>query len=237
MSVNTPGGDDDSGAFGVLLQGEGTEVAYNRIHGSDAFSYDYGRDGAAVEVYGATHSHVHHNEAWGCDAFVELGKAGSADNTFAYNSFRSSNDRSIFAVTRGGSSGWGPVYRTRLYNNSVLLTGANSQGFVCHGGCGADILTMRNNVIQAVLKAGYADASFDEDFNLYAGPTQFTRGPNSLTGNPLFSSATDLRLQATSPAVDRGVALGYASDLDGRPVPRDGNGDGRAQVDLGAYER
>ena len=31
-----------------------TDVSFNTISGSDAFSYDYGRDGAAVEVYGAT---------------------------------------------------------------------------------------------------------------------------------------------------------------------------------------
>ena len=41
MSVNTPGGDDDSGAFGVLLNGDRNEVANNTISGSDAFSYDY----------------------------------------------------------------------------------------------------------------------------------------------------------------------------------------------------
>src|SRR5205823_10326591 len=62
-SVLTPGGNDDSGAFGVLLQGSGTDVSFNTISGSDAFSYDYGRDGAAVEVYGATGSNVHHNVA------------------------------------------------------------------------------------------------------------------------------------------------------------------------------
>ena len=65
MSVLTPGGNDDSGAFGVLLQGNGSEVSFNTIAGHDAFSHDYGRDGAAVEVYGATGSNVHHNLAVG----------------------------------------------------------------------------------------------------------------------------------------------------------------------------
>src|SRR4051812_24628267 len=52
MSVVTSSpSSDDSGAFGVLLRGDRTEVAGNLITGSDAFSYDYGRDGAAVEVY------------------------------------------------------------------------------------------------------------------------------------------------------------------------------------------
>jgi hypothetical protein len=28
------------------------------------------------------------------------------------------------------------------------------------------VLTMRNNITQAVLKAGYADGAFDEDYNI-----------------------------------------------------------------------
>jgi hypothetical protein len=232
MSVLTPGGDDDSGAFGVLLQGTGTEVSFNTISGHDAFSYDYGRDGAAVEVYGATGSNVHHNVALNNDAFSELGKNTSADNTYAYNVVRGSTPNGIGIVTRGSGSGYGPVRNTRLFNNSILLTGGNSQGFVCHGGCGPSILTMRNNIVQAVAKAGYADAPFDEDYNLYfGGQTQFARGPHSFVANPLFVSSADLHLQAGSPAINRGVPTGYAQDLDRRPVPQG------SAPDLGAYER
>jgi hypothetical protein len=234
MSVNTPGGDDDSGAFGVLLQGRGTEVSFNTISGHDTFSYDYGRDGAAVEVYGATGSHVHHNLAFDNDAFSELGKNTSADNTYAYNVVRGSTPNGIGIVTRGSGSGYGPVRNTRLLNNSIVLTGGNSQGFVCHGGCGPGILTMRNNIVQAVAKAGYADAPFDEDYNLYwGGQTQFSRGAHSTVANPMFVNpgAGDLHLQAGSPAADRGVPTGYSQDADRRAVPQG------AAPDLGAYER
>ena len=174
MSVNTPGGDDDSGAFGVLLNGDRNDVAKNTISGSDAHSFDYVRDGAAVEVYGGLGNHVHHNLAFENDAFTELGNSRSRDNTFAYNIFRSSLERSIFLVTRGGSSGYGPVANTKLLNNTVYLTGASSQGFVCHAGCNGSVLSMRNNIIQAVLKAGYADGAFDEDYNVYSGQVQFS---------------------------------------------------------------
>jgi len=51
---------DDSGAFGILLQGDRTEVAHNTISGSDAFSFDYRRDGSAIEVFGARGSRIHH---------------------------------------------------------------------------------------------------------------------------------------------------------------------------------
>jgi parallel beta-helix repeat protein len=239
MSVNTPGGDDDSGAFGVLLNGDRNDVANNTISGSDAFSYDYVRDGAAVEVYGGFGNHVHHNMAFDSDAFTELGDSRSRDNTFAYNVFRSSLERSIFLVTRGGSSGFGPVANTRLLNNTVFLTGSSSQGFVCHGGCNSSVLMMRNNLIQAVMKAGYADGAFDEDYGVYSGQVQFSMGPHSMAGNPGFTNAGagDLHLASGSPAIDSAMDAGYGVDIDGGHVPHDGNGDGIPVADRGAFEK
>jgi 3-phytase len=232
--------DDDSGAFGILLQGDRNEIAYNTISGSDAFSYDYGRDGAAVEIYGAVGNHIHHNVAVDNDAFSELGNSRSADNVFAYNEVRSSLPTSVFLVTRGAASSYGPVLRTKLYNNTVLLTGASSQGFVCHAGCGPDILTMRNNIVQAVAKVGYADRPFDEGHGVYfGGQVQFSLATSSRIVAPGFVDAArgNLRLQSGSPAVDRGSLLGYDRDLDGLTTPVDGNGDGIVATDVGAYER
>src|SRR3972149_3384833 len=194
---------DDSGAFGVLLNGDMNEVGYNVISGHDTFSYDYGRDGAAVEVFGGQSNRIHHNLALENDAFSELGNPRSSANTFDYNVVRSSLPQSIFLVTRGAEDRNGPVLSTRLHNNTVLLTGANSQGFVCHAGCGADILFLRNNIFQASLKAGYADGAIDEDHNLYyGGQVQLTMGPNSIIANPRFSDAAGgvLNLRADSPA-------------------------------------
>jgi len=239
MSVNTPGGYDDSGAFGVLLNGDRNDVAHNFISGSVSPSFDYGLDGAAVEVYGGQGNNIHHNVAVDNHAFSELGDPRSRDNTFAYNLVLSSLPESTFLVTRGGQDGHGPVANTRLLNNTVVMTGAGSQGFVCHGGCDSGVLMMRNNIIQAALKAGYADGAFDEDYNFYAGGiTQFSLGPHSGTGNPGFSNpaAGDFHLAAGSPAVDSGVDAGYTADLEGRNVPGDGNADGIAVADRGAFE-
>ncbi|MDQ3779125.1 MAG: right-handed parallel beta-helix repeat-containing protein [Chloroflexota bacterium] len=231
--------DDDSGAFGVLLQGNGTEVASNTISGSDAFSYDYGRDGAAIEVCGGKNNHIHHNLAVDNDAFTELGNSRSSDNTYAYNVVRSSLTSSTFLVTRGAESGYGPVLRTRLFNNTVRLTGSDSQGFVCHAGCGPDILTMRNNIIQAVWKVGYADAPFDEDYNLFdGGELQATKGDHSLVTAPLFvdPARNNVHLRASSPAIDRGIDIGYPRDFDGATVPTHGSSDRPVAPDMGAFE-
>ena len=231
--------DGDNGAFGILLHGDYNEIAYNKITGSDALSLNYGREGAAVELYGGRFNNIHHNHAWENHDFAELGNSRSTDNTFAYNLFTSSLPESVFFVTRGAGSVYGPVAKTVLENNTAYLTATDSQGIVCHDGCGPDILRMRNNIIQAVWKAGYADAPFDEDYNLYyGGLVQFNMGQHSKFGDPRFAGATalDLRLASTSPAIDAGVDLGHKVDFSGVSVPQDGNGDGAAKPDMGAYE-
>jgi hypothetical protein len=240
MSVNTSTPtDDDSGAFGILLNGSRTEVAGNRISGHDAASYDYGRDGAAVEVYGGTDNSIHHNVALDNHTFSELGNPSTTRTTYAYNLVASSLPGSNGLITRGSTSSWGPVTETVMHNNTFVFTGTSSQGFVCHGGCGPTILRMRNNVVQAVWKVGYADAAFDEASNLYyGGQIQFTRSSSSVVADPQFVDlgGRDFHLKATSPAVDRGVATSWTTDLDGGAVPQDGDRNGSAAADLGAYE-
>jgi hypothetical protein len=240
MSVltRTPN-DDDSGAFGILIRGDRVHVAENRISGSDAFSYDYGRDGSAVEIYGGRGNLIERNVAVDDHAFTELGSARSMDNTFAYNLFESSLRDATFLVTRGSRDSRGPVLRTRVYNNTAELTGDASQGVVCYAGCSADLLTLRNNIVVARAKAAYADAPFDEAADVfYGGQVQLTLGPGSIVADPRFRNpvAGDFRLRRSSPAVDRGVPLGFRADLVGGPVPVDGNGDGRATPDAGALE-
>ena len=124
-----------------------------------------------------------------------------------------------------------------LHHNTIVMTGSSTQGFICHGGCGLDILTMRNNIVQATWKVGYADAAFDGDFNLYyGGQRQFTLGGNDIVAAPGFVSG-GYQLSADSPAVDAGAALsGYLTDLAGNAVPVDGDGDGSTIRDIGAYE-
>jgi hypothetical protein len=231
---------DDSGAFGVALNGDRNVVAYNTITGSDAFSYDYGRDGSAVEIYGGRDNVVHHNLAVDNNDFTELGNPRTANNVYAYNAVRSSLGRSVFLTTRGAKTSLGPVEGTRVYNNTVYETGATSQGFVCYAGCDAGILSLRNNIIDAAWKAGYADGPVDENDDLFAhGILQFSKGPASFVADPRFLAPTagNLQLGTSSPAIDRGVSLGYRRDILGRPVPLDGNGDGASRPDLGAYER
>ncbi len=231
----------DAGAVGISLMGNDNEVAFNDISGSDACSRQYGRDGAAVEVYGGSRNRIHHNKASQNHNFTELGKTPSADNTYAFNRVTSSLTTANFLVTRGSSNRYGPVYRTKVYNNTVHLSGSQSYAIQCYGGCGTGILTMKGNIVVAQDRVGYADNAFDESNNLYWRPggspkVYFPISSSSKKLDPKFVNlgSGDLHLQSSSPAINAGttaaVSLGYTSDLDGTPVPQAG------VPDMGAYE-
>ncbi len=232
----------DSGAVAVAIHGDNNEVAYNLITGSDACSRQHGRDGAAVDVYGGRFNNIHHNTAKENLNFMEVGNSRTTDNTFAYNHVTSTIRTANFAVARGANdTRWGPTYRSKLYNNSVYLTGAESFAVTCFYGCNPDVMTFKNNIIWAQDRVGYVDATWDEGNNIYWSPggpkIWFPRSSSSKTVDPRFVNAAggDLRLAAGSPAIDAGTSeslnRGYRTDLDGGAVPQG------AAVDMGAYER
>ncbi|MFE7130654.1 right-handed parallel beta-helix repeat-containing protein [Streptomyces sp. NPDC057638] len=232
MSVNTPGGYDDSGAFGVLLNGDDNLISRNEISGSRAESFDFGYDGAAVEVFNGDRNRVEYTLARDNETFTELGRAPgeSADgNVFAYNAVTSVHDAASFLVTRGAGVEIGPVTGTVAVNNSVRLPGTRTQGWVCYAGCAPTVLKLRNNAIDVGGKTGYEDgAGADEDNGVYSGTqTQFQLGAGSVQADPAFT--TGLRLAPGSPAIGRGVPVGWPTDLAGEPVSS-------TAPDAGAYQ-
>ena len=243
-NMKDPNPSSDAGAVGINLMGNDNEVGYNDISGSDACSRFYGRDGAAVEVYGGQRNLIHHNKAADNNNFTELGKPPSSDNTYAYNRVTSTLTASNFLVTRGTSAGngRGPVYRTKFYNNTIYLSGSASYGLQCDGGCNAGILSFKNNIVWVQDRVGYADNSFDESNNVYwksdgAPKVYFSISSSSKKQDPRFANlgAGDFHLTSSSPAVDAGstaaLSLGFNKDLDGLAVPQ------AAMPDDGVYER
>jgi parallel beta-helix repeat protein len=240
-NVKDPDPNSDGGAVGVGLLGDDNEVAYNVISGSQACSRQHGSDGSAVEIYGGRYNQVHHNTARENHGFVEVGNSRSADNTLAYNVVTSTVTKASFAVARGAGDSWGPTYRTKLYNNSVYLTGSESFAVQCIGGCNSTVMTFRNNIVWARDRVGYVDAAWGESHNVWWSPNGpkiwFTKSGTSKTADPRFVNADggDLRLASGSPAIDAGTtestSAGFRTDMDGRSVPAGGG------VDIGAYER
>ncbi len=80
------------------------------------------------------------------------------------------------------------------------------------------------------------------DHNLIHGYRDYEgemRGTDYVEGDPVFvkPSVADFHLQAISPAIDRGSpADAPKEDLLGFSRPLDGDGDGTAEYDIGAYK-
>lgn len=253
MSKLTPqeeNDNDDSGAFAMLVQGDDSNIGWNTITGSVAFSYDYEFDGAAVEIFMGSRNYVHHNLALDNDTFTELGTSrnddgttndpdGTSGNVFEYNGIYGDRTRSGI-VTRGPVKDNGeietngPVFGTVFRNNSMNLPNSDAEGVVCYAGCTNAHFKLSQNIVVAGKKSAYADSTFTaNDHNVfYGGQYQMTAGTANVRRDPKFDTdpSRPLRLLSGSPAIGLGVKKFNPIDLAGATVG--GNG----TIEAGAYE-
>ncbi len=244
--VKDPNPASDAGAVAIAVHGNDNEVAWNHISGSDSCSRLYGRDGAAIDIYGGQRNRIHHNVAVDNNAFLEVGRNQQTgrlgrDTTVAYNDVRASLPTATFLVVRGAGSRYGPTPGTVVRHNSVYLSGAQSYAVQCTDGCTAGILDFRDNIVWAQDRVGFIDGSWSEARNIWWSRTRptlwFTIAASSFHADPRFVDGPhgDLRLRSVSHAVNAGgtppALPGGPRDLDRRAVPQ-----GR-RPDIGAYER
>lgn len=200
MNVNTPGSrcgteeaadcTDDSGAFGVLINGNDNEFFGNTVTGSTAASFDYGRDGSAFEIYNGSRNNIHHNHAIDNNVFSEVGRSdGAADgNVFRYNLVRSSCGAdcsgAVGLIIRGPNSQYGPTNSTTFEFNTVWLNGSRSRGVVCYASCPSTTV-IRENILVAVRDALWLDgAGWIEQYNVVDGPSNVPLDSTSRTAPP-----------------------------------------------------
>ena len=99
-------------------------------------------------------------------------------------------------------------------------------------------VTVENSVIwdEALAFASGDDAIQVSHSNIRGG----WPGLGNIDADPLFAFPTNPRLTAGSPCIDSGshdvLPELDSTDLDGTVLPVDGDGDGQALLDMGAYE-
>lgn len=158
--------------------------------------------------------------------------------------------------TNGLPADDGPKQNITIINNTVFHNGYGLTGW----GGGITIVTknplsnnlvVRNNICSQnhawqIMRSRVIESRTTVEYNLLDGVNDYDDGSDRATsgtsfkrGSPRFANAAayDFRLQPGSPAIDAGSATGAPLvDFGGMPRPRDGNGDGTAAFDIGAFE-
>lgn len=245
MIVNDDdGGNDDSGAVGIVLSGSNNEVSYNTLENCRAPSFDFGPtfyDGGAIEFFGKSggsvdNNYIHHNIARNNEGFVEFGgqDPSSADgNIIAYNVL--SNNSRLFYFNLSGSF---PLAVSNLgfYHNTVVDLNPSLYGYYIaysQQPTTDGMIVMKNNIF-------YFDNSFTVseeltqptvlehthnvyyEFNSGTGTTNFSLGysadSSEILADPRFVSTNNFTLQSNSPAINAATTLGNATTYLGSSV-------------------
>lgn len=231
---------DDLGAWGLIINSDGNEIAYNTFRNNAAVcTRPQSRlMSNSIEIFEGSNNWIHHNKAYGDRVFSELGgtTTKASNNRYAFNLYVSARPDSRFIVTRGAASSYGPVNGTILNHNTTYQTGARSQGVVCDSSCSSSVLTMTGGIIWAEEKAIYADRPFALSnslvWNSQGAPVLQIGGSPSLSNvvvaNPQFQNpgAGNFSLKAGSRAIDHDYAGSLAAkDLKNTKVPQGVRGD------------
>jgi len=227
MVNNTPktvNPDDDYGANGVLLTGDGHEVAYNRFVGCVAPSFDYGEDGGAVELWGSvSNAHIHHNWCSDSAGFLEAGgQAGDVirDVLVEFNVGLNLRGCPFFNPHNGGGQFAVTFKNVAVRRNTIAATTATAKAmgtFYLDAAPAAGAFDIADNIVS--LNSG--DSVFKQEGDYHRGNVFFLQdkathlfnnwsmklGTGESFADPLFvnPAAGDFSLKPGSPAAGKGA--------------------------------
>ena len=229
---------------GIFLSGTSPVIADNIFLDNVT---QFGGFGAAIGGFSASPI-IENNEVFGnaCDqqggalAFRETSSPMVFDNFIHDNGCRGVEMQSLSADATP------LVFNNTVVNNQSGIFVDNNNGNSAAGQIYRNNLIAQNGI---GLEAATPSVSFDAIWTnnlVFGNTTNFSNlidptGTNgNLSADPLFADAAnrDFHVLPGSPAIDagtNGIPL-PTTDFDGQPRVQDGNGDGAAVVDIGAYE-
>jgi hypothetical protein len=198
-----------------------------------------------IEVYA---NQVHDVAADGFAVAAEAG--GLLENIWLYNNLSYNNGYYGLEISDccPDLASTHPMSHVQIINNTFYNNGREWGGGIRVAGPDLTAVVIRNNLLsqnlsfQLLAESWVPLAALTVDHNLidgYRGQSGEFYGQDYVEGDPLFVSAagSDFHLQPGSPAIDSGAALDApVLDFDGSLRPLDGNEDGDAAFNIGAYE-
>lgn len=237
-----------------LLGGPGAEIRGNIIEQNSLTS----ADGAGIAMFGAgspviAGNIIRQNTATGLSPCTHGGGIGMVNQSDALivNNLITGNSAGC-----GGGVSWGVPSGDRgpyVVNNTIAGNFADQGASVYAAGYQTatqlinNILVSSNAATTLYCDPTYGPAPILESNDVYSASGTAYAGTcanlvgtqGNISADPLFTApgAGDYRLSTVSPAIDAGTSTQAPNtDLAGSPRPQDGNGDGAAAFDMGAYE-
>ncbi len=215
-----------------------------RVHGVGIYVDAWDKHTFNIDIF---RNVAHDVEGDGFTVACERG--GLLENVRIFNNVSYHNQSLGISVSINGDVNTHPMNGIQIVNNTVHNNGWPTWGGgIAVDNPGAENVVVRNNIcsqslfFQLVVGAGVPASAVAVDHNLidgFRGGEGEIRGDDPVEGDPAFVGAAvaDFHLQGTSPAIDRGSdTQAPSTDMDGQARPQDGDDDGTAAWDIGAFE-